>query len=176
MYNIIIYITLADSTIIDYFCIYIVWIYWCQATIHYYLWEGLGRTEGHRLVSPGGAEVKLGVSVQGNCAKHLENKNPSWLWWSLWSLPRPGWSAGAGSHGAAPCCTAAAARGQQSKPDRKRNITVYYIFLASYCFYILKLKLVSSLVFLVWSDKASTWSFCMRSAYSLPWLWYQIYI
>ena len=40
-------------------------------SIHYYRGEGLGRTEGHRLVSPGGAEVKLGVSVEGDCAKHL---------------------------------------------------------------------------------------------------------
>ena len=144
----------ADLTIIDYFA-FIVWI-WIDARRLFYSLLPRGRSGPHWR-PPACLSRRGWGQARCQCRGGLrqapgEIKTLSWwsLWlWSLWSLPRPGWSAGAGSHGAAPCCTAAAARGQQSKPGVKRNITGCNNFLSFCCLYILKLKLVSSKVFLV---------------------------
>ena len=55
-----------------------------------HLGEGLRRTEGHRPVSPGGALVKLGVSVQGDGPQHLGTKKLYFMLFILILLPRSG--------------------------------------------------------------------------------------
>ena len=49
---------------------------YCHGIIYFYLGKCLRRTEGHRLVSPGGAEVELCVGVQWDCAQHLATLKP----------------------------------------------------------------------------------------------------
>ena len=56
--------------------IYIDTSLFCHKLIYFYLGKCLRRTKGHRLVSPGGTEVQLGVSVQGDCTQHLGKYKP----------------------------------------------------------------------------------------------------